>query len=52
MSKLVSPEELHAFLMSWPPEKLETESQEVKKYLREARARDAEAEKDIEEDLN
>lgn len=33
MGKLVSPEELHQFLMSLPKEELEKESQNIKKHL-------------------
>lgn len=36
MGKLVSPEELHNFLMSIPPEQLKKKSDEVKKYLNSA----------------
>lgn len=40
MGKLVSPEELHNFLMSLPPEQLEQKSKEVKQYLHSAIIRD------------
>lgn len=33
MGKLVSPEEMHEFLMSLPSDVLEKESQKVKRYL-------------------
>ena len=33
MGKLVSPKEMHEFLMSLPPEELKRQSTEVKRYL-------------------